>query len=472
MSRTHEPPPPPLGHAPVHAVQVLSGAPAVSRRVRGRALGWGEMPCVGTGVHVRSLAAGLVAHGLRVTVCAPRGAESTYGFGAAGAELAGPEFAGPELAGPGLAGPGLAGPERAAPGLSVPGCPGPGFTAPERAEAEHGLPGAQPLGEQAWFAPARADAETVLTLRRACADADIVHAHGLHAGLLAALALGGRRRRVPLVVTWHARERADGAQRRLVRLLERRVARAASVVLGATSDLVDLARRRGARDARLAPVAPPFPGPHSGTYEQLAADPDAAAKVRAEVGAVDRPLLLAVGRLDPLQDYGTALTAARAWRGLEPPPLLAIAGEGPRRGMLQARIDAEALPVRLLGCRDDAFDLLAVADIALLPACSEARSLLAQEALRAGVPLVASAVGGLPELVGDAGLLVPHADADALAAAVTGLLGDPGRRASLATAGRARAACLPTEDDTVAHVLSVYDELAQRQRQGPSGTAG
>lgn len=424
----------------MHVVQVLSGAqgapgapgtpfvPGTSCRRRRLAAtaGGGEIPCASTGVHVRSLTEGLVAHGLRVTVCAPYGAEQAYGFTAAGAQLAEVGHTAAHSA--------------AAQPPSVP-----------RNAALASLPG-----------PLHTDAETVLALRRACADADLVHAHGLHAGLLAAMALGRRRRHVPLVVTWHTREHAYGAHRGLVRLLERRVARAAGVVLGATTDLVDLARRRGARDARLAPVALPFPEPRSGSYDQLSADPDAAAKVRAEIGAVDRPLLLAVGRLDPLQGHGTALTAARAWRGLEPPPLLAIAGEGPRRGVLQARIDAEALPVRLLGRRDDAFDLLAVADIALLPARWEARSLLAQEALRAGVPLVASAVGGLPELVGDAGLLVPYADADALAAAVTGLLRDPGRRESLATAGRARAARLPTEDDTVAHVLSVYDELLTR----------
>ncbi len=77
------------------------------------------------------------------------------------------------------------------------------------------------------------------------------------------------------------------------------------------------------------------------------------------------------------------------------------------------------------------------------------------------MPLVATAVGGVPELVGDAAELVPYGDADALAAAVTGLLADPGRRAELSSAGRVRAAGWPTEDDTVAQVLSVYDELAQ-----------
>lgn len=421
----------------MHVVQVLSGAhgtpvaygaqaapsvpgvPGTGPRRRAGTAG-AEVPCATTGAHVRSLTEGLVAHGLRVTVCAPYGSEQAYGFTAAGARLT----------------------EVGHPPVSPAAPPVPGAV-----PAFASLPG-----------PLHTDTDTVRALRRICADADVVHAHGPHAGLLAALALGSRRRHVPLVVTWHTRAHAHGAHRGVARLLERRVARAAGVVLGATTDLVDLARRRGARDARLAPVALPFPEPRPDAYPPPL-DPDAAAKVRAEIGAVDRPLVLAVGRLEPLQGHTTALTAARAWRDLEPPPLLAIAGEGPHRAALQARIEAEDLPVRLLGRRDDAFELLAAADVALVPARWEARSLVAQEALRAGVPLVATAVGGLPELVGDAGLLVPYADPEALAGAVTALLRDPDRRAALAAAGRARAACLPTVDDTVAHVLSVYDEL-------------
>ena len=177
------------------------------------------------------------------------------------------------------------------------------------------------------------------------------------------------------------------------------------------------------------------------------------------MGAVGRPLVFSVGRLDAQHAYGTVLTAARSWRKLDPPPLLAIAGEGPQRAELQRRIDAEALPVRLLGRRDDAFELLAGADLALLTSRWEGRSLLAQEALHEGVPLVATSVGGVPELVGGGAVLIPYGDADALASDVSNLLADPGRRERLASEGRARATTWPTEEATVAHVLSVYDEL-------------
>lgn len=452
MSRPPTQSPPPRGPAPLHVVQVLGEAE----------------PFPGAGAHVRALAAGLVAHGLRVTVYAPRRAEARHDFTGAGARFV-----------------------------------------PARGRTRSG-PASGPASGLAALA-------RLAALRTLCADAGLVHAHGTGAGLLAALALGGRRRAVPLVLTLHGPPAsgppAPGASARslAVRVLERRAARVPAVVLGATTALVDLARAHGARDARLAPVALPScamasgvrPAPPSRRADAGArADADAAAKTRAEIGAVDRPLLFAVGRLEPVQGYCTALTAARAWRALEPPPLLAIAGEGPQRAALQARIDAETLPVRLLGSRDDAFDVLAIADIAVLAAYPTAHgpttadvpagdapagdvptpdapmgdapapgapaeprqagtAPLARAALRAGVPLVATAVGSTPELVGDAGLLVPSGDPDALATAVTGLLADPRRRLALAAAGRARAAAWPTEEGTLAQVLSVYDELAR-----------
>lgn len=343
----------------------------------------------GSSAHVRSLAGGLVARGVGVTVCAPAPLEHEYDFLGAGA---------------------------------------------------HFVP-----------VPRRGDPATVGALRAVCAGADVVHAHGLDAAVRTALAISGQG--VPLVVTWHTRTRAAGARGRVSRMLERRVVRAAAVVLGTSSELVDRARSRGARDARLAPVAVPPPGPDR---------PES--KARAELGAVERPLLTAVGRLEPGRGHSTLLDASHRWLGLDPVPLVAIAGEGRERAALQRRIDREGLPVRLLGRRDDVSELLAVSDLALLPSSWEARSLLAQEALRLGVPLVATQVGGTPELVGNAAELVPYGDAVALAAAVSRLLADPERRRRLATAGRVQAATWPTEDETVAQVLSIYDELTQPPR--------
>lgn len=368
----------PHGQPPLRTVQVLGGGSATSS------------------AHVRSLASGLVARGVRVTVCAPGDAEGLYDFTGVGA---------------------------------------------------HHVP-----------VPRSSDPASVASLRSACADADLVHAHGLHAGFRATLALG--RRTTPLVVTWHARAHAEGARAHLLRLLERRVARAAAVVLGTSSDLVDRARSRGARDARLAAVALPAP-------RRADDDPDRpACKVRAELGATARPLLISVGPLDRHRGYETLLDAARDWRGLDPAPLLVVVGEGPLRSVLQRRIAQEELPVRLTGRRDDVSELIAAADLALLPGGPEARPVLAQEALHARVPLVAATVGAVTDLVGDGAELVPHGDAGAFARAVVRLLDDPARRARLRERGARQAATWPTEDETVAQVLSVYDELTRPRPLG------
>ncbi len=304
------------------------------------------------------------------------------------------------------------------------------------------------------------DAAAVAALRAACAGAGAVHAHGLRPAVLSALALGGRR--TPLVVGWAGTESGAAGGRRGIglRWVERRALRAASVVLGVSSELVDRARAFGARDVRLAPPALPRPAPRP---PRPPAEGDRQRqKTRAEFGAVDRPLLLAVGRLEPHKGYDLLLDAAARWAVHDPAPLVAVAGEGSRRAALERRIEAERLPVLLLGRRDDVPDLLTAADLVLLPSRWEARALIAQEALHAGVPLVATDVGGIRELVGEAAVLVPAGDAEAFAGAVTALLADPARRTALAVAGRAQAATWPTEDDAVAQVLSVYDEITRR----------
>ncbi|MFD7923849.1 glycosyltransferase family 4 protein [Streptomyces sp. NPDC059740] len=369
--------PAPRGRSSLRVVQVL-----------GRGSG-------GSAAHVRSLAAGLVARGVRVTVCAAADIEAQYDFTGTGARF---------------------------------------------------LP----------LAP-RPDRTTLTVLREACDQADVVHAHGLNAGLRAELALGGRHRR-PLVVTWHTRGAVEGARVKVDRLLERRLVRGASVTLATCADLVDLARQRGARDARLAPLAVPGPRAPEGDGE---AGRHTRGKLRAELGTVGRPLLLVVARLTAHQGHRVVLDAARSWRHETPPPLVVFAGEGELRGELGRRVAEEELPVRLLGRRDDVSELLTAADLVVLPSRWEARPLIAHEALRAGVPLVATDVGGTRELVGEGAALVPYGDATALARTVTHLLRHQEHRDALVTAGRRQAASWPTEDETVAQTLSVYDELTR-----------
>jgi glycosyltransferase involved in cell wall biosynthesis len=108
------------------------------------------------------------------------------------------------------------------------------------------------------------------------------------------------------------------------------------------------------------------------------------------------------------------------------------------------------------------FDVMTAADLVLLPSVAEAFGLVAAEALYLGVPVVATRVGGIPEIVSDGvdGILVTAADSDALAEAVAGLLQDEPRRLRLAGAGRAKVMERFRFEDMVRRYEDLYDRLA------------
>ena len=167
--------------------------------------------------------------------------------------------------------------------------------------------------------------------------------------------------------------------------------------------------------------------------------------------------MLAVGRLAAQKDFGTLLVAAARWRDLDPPPLLAIAGDGPLAGELRAQAVSLGVDAAFLGHRDDVAELLAAAAVFVLPSRWEGQPLILQEALRAGAAIVATRVGGIPDLVGDAAaVLVRPGDAQALAAAVRAVLADPPLAARLRAAAAVRGAALPTAAEAVAAALAAY----------------
>ncbi|GAA3603351.1 glycosyltransferase family 4 protein [Microlunatus ginsengisoli] len=304
--------------------------------------------------------------------------------------------------------------------------------APETTARAHGFAGA--------------DVRPPAELRR-LSGADVLHAHGYKAG---GLAVPVRLlRRTPLVVSWHNAVLGLDRQAAAARLLQRFVARGADLTLGASSDLVQQARWCGARNARLGPVAAPALAAPTG-------DRDA---VRAALGfGPDRLLVLTVSRLAPQKNLGMLLDVAAEVRA-DVRLGFVVVGDGPERNALQDRIDAERLPVALVGSRNDVPDLLAAADVALLTSTWEARALVAQEALLAGVPLIATKVGGVPELVGDGAVLVRSGDAPAAARALRHLAELPFLRAELAARGRAEAAAWPDEDAVAADVLAAYHSV-------------
>jgi glycosyltransferase involved in cell wall biosynthesis len=325
---------------------------------------------------------------------------------------------------------------------------------------------------------------------------DVVHAHGLRAGALTAIALAFVRPNVyhprpALVVTVHNAPVAGGVTGAIYRVLELIVARTADSVLCVSPDLEERMRASGARrvgralvpaDAVPVPTAsgsvsaetrtdagptfPPLPDVTAATYRSTSISSNVSAETRA-VSFADpgRPMVLAVGRLAAQKGFGTLLEAAASWRDLRPEPLLVIVGAGPLEAGLKSQAARLRLDVRFPGHRDDVPALLASAAVFVLPSAWEGQPLILQEALRAGAPIVATRVGGTPELTGeDAALLVPPGDAARLADAVRAVLIDPALAARLRQAAADRARALPGEDAAVAAALTEYDIVTRTRR--------
>ena len=288
----------------------------------------------------------------------------------------------------------------------------------------------------------RADFAAVRRLRAAAQHVDAVHAHGLRAGALAALALGRRERagrRVPFVVTLHNQPVGGRITRLIGALLLRIAARRADVVLAVSPDLEESARRAGAHRVERAII--PIPSPHRLPREKSAG-------TRPERALEDTQALCVVvlARLAPQKGLDDLLDAVGILRGQRVAVQVDIAGEGPLRARLTRRIAEENLPVRLLGHRDDIAALLEQADLVVSAAHWEGQPIAVQETLRAARPLIATDAGGTRWVTTDAATLVPVGNPPALAAEIHRHR-DQDVRSRAAHAAWQRATELPGEED-------------------------
>jgi glycosyltransferase involved in cell wall biosynthesis len=153
--------------------------------------------------------------------------------------------------------------------------------------------------------------------------------------------------------------------------------------------------------------------------------------------------LLCVGRLVPVKGIDTLLRAFAVVVREQPELTLDIAGDGPLRGELESLAIGLGLSdaVRFLGRVEGVTAEMEQAVAVVVPSLGEGFGMVALEAAERGRPVIASAVGGLPEIVDDGrtGVLVPRADSPALAAAIVDLVRDPARAAALGQAARERA---------------------------------
>ncbi len=255
---------------------------------------------------------------------------------------------------------------------------------------------------------------------------DILQSHAVKSHFL--VRAGGLGRRTPWVAFHHGYTWPD-LRARMYNQLDRWSLRAPRTVLTVSEPFRRELIERGVAPRRIEVVHNAI-DPEWGRRGR----PEAARALRGELGvAPEARVLLIVGRLSPEKDHGALLEALRRLPEA-PPARLVIVGDGPERPRIEAAVRALGLAgrVTLTGQVASAEPYYGIADICVLSSLSEGSPNALLEAMAAGVPVVATAVGGIPEIVADgrSALLVRPGDAAALAGAIAALLKDEelGRR--------------------------------------------
>ena len=275
------------------------------------------------------------------------------------------------------------------------------------------------------------DIRCSLMLRRLSSGFDIVHAHGLRAALIAALA--GSRSGTARIATAHNMPELHGTP---ARAAARMAIRRADAIVAVSQAVADQVVRLGADRHHIHVI------PNGVAVGPL---PDSSGRVsnRQSLGLPpDAFVIVGAGRLSPEKGFDVLISALPRVVADVPIVLLVLVGDGPARIELDARVFRSGLTpaVRLVGRVADVEPWLRAADVVVVPSRSEGQGLVALEAMAVGAPVVASRVGGLPEVVDDCitGLLVPPEDPDALATAISRLAHDPVLRSRLGQAGYTR----------------------------------
>lgn len=286
---------------------------------------------------------------------------------------------------------------------------------------------------------------------------DLVHAHQ-YTPFFYTLAARRLYRRPPLLFTEHGRHYPDYPRRKRM-LANRLLLEARDRVVGVGEAVRQaLIHNEGIPDRRVGVIyngvnLVPF---SNGRPDRLA--------VRREIGVgADDLVIFQVARLNYLKDHATALRTVARLRQNCPNARLVLVGEGEERNAIQELIQKLDLPanVRLLGLRSDVHRLLATADLFLLTSISEGIPLTLIEAMAAGVPVVSTNVGGVPEVIEDAqtGLLAPAGDDAALAGQVLRLMSSPEWRGEIVRRARQRANQIFSEEQMHQAYQKLYQEM-------------
>ncbi len=287
----------------------------------------------------------------------------------------------------------------------------------------------------------------------------IVHTHGSRANLTARLA--ARRLNLPVVTTVHsslARDYRNPLVAQAALALDRITTPLAAKVITISDFLQQEVRQRGAKS-----VVTIYNGIDQRDFQGI----NLVNHLRQELGlAQEGPVVAAIGRLHPAKGQQYFLEAAAIVRASHPTAKFLLVGSGPLESELrqQAQQLGVAGNVIFTGYISHVEKVFAVSDIVCLPSLAEGMGLVLLEAMYFAKPVVASRVGGIPEVVknGVNGLLVPPADPILLAAAIRRLLDDPTFAAKLGAAGQASFEQFSLRK-MVERTGEVYKELLQQK---------
>ena len=300
-----------------------------------------------------------------------------------------------------------------------------------------------------------ADPRTFRLVRRHLARLrpDVLHTHLQYSDLLGGVA--ARTLGIPAIATLHVLDSHETTRDRLRARLAVLVRRRCHRRVIAVSDHIRAAYLALGADRPEHVVTV-----HNGIAAHQA--PGAGASVRAELGLSPGDAVVAViAVLRPGKGHDLAVEAVEEVRRAVPGVRLLIVGDGPARddvARLAARLDGDAL---LAGHRDDVMAVLDAADVLLHASRTDAFPTVLLQGLAAGVPIVASAVGGIPEIVedGQTALLVPPPlTSAAFAARLTELLADGSLRRTLAERGRERYAAEFTAGIWAGRLRAIYEQ--------------
>jgi starch synthase (maltosyl-transferring) len=274
-------------------------------------------------------------------------------------------------------------------------------------------------------------------------DPAILHSHLFHANLVARL-VAPLVRGPKVIATHHVVERRRLGVRKV---LDRLTAGRDDETVAVSEAVAGFARSAcGAQDVRVIPN-----GVDLAPFRAAELPPDLA----------PRKLVGALGRLDPQKGHADLIRAWPLVLAKHPDASLAIGGEGLLRPDLERLIVRHGVErsVTLHGHRSDVPRFLSALSVFCMPSRWEGFGLALVEAMACGKPCVASSVDSLPEVLGDAGMLVPVGDPVMLARAVTALLDDPSLASSLGSRARARAERFSVEKMIEAYE-ALYEEVA------------